>query len=281
MDTVRTERRRTIRDLIIFVIAMTLLSWMGWFVAREGTQEAVGLGNLIWLGAPLLVSLVLHLFSKDRIGFGIYPGFKGNGIWYAFSLLTFPSFVGLVLLAGISLGSISMTGFRFDTFGQAILAAFFSFTLVKNILEEFAWRGYLTPRVNSVVTQPLAGHLLVGLIWGTWHIPYYLALVDRQQLTAYTSFDLLTFIPLVILGTAVAGILFGELRLLTGSTWPGVLMHTMSNIITLTILVDGYATISAHSEILFTPGWHGILSICLIGLAGLWLYRARLKTQRD
>ena len=111
--------------------------------------------------------------------------------WYAFSFLVFPVIVAVVLLIGALFGGISLTNFNLGLFLQALAVAFIS-NFIKNIFEEFAWRGYLTPKVNSLGINTIAGHLLVGLIWGTWHIPYYLALVSKTQLAAYSSQSLNT-----------------------------------------------------------------------------------------
>ncbi|MBN1536682.1 MAG: CPBP family intramembrane metalloprotease [Anaerolineales bacterium] len=276
MNTHKLDKERTIRDLVLFVIAINLLSWLGWMVAEDGTVEAIGLGTMIWLGAPLLVSLLIRLFSKDWKDIGLSLRVKGNGRWYAFSLLVFPLVVAVVVLVSILFGGGSLTNFKGGSFLHAMVASFFSFTLAKNIFEEFAWRGYLTPKVDSVVRSPIVGHLLVGLIWGIWHIPYYLALLDKTTLAAYTSQELTVFLPMVILGTTLAGILFGELRLITGSTWPAYLMHMMSNVIITTLLVGGYLDVAEKTEILFTPSWEGIISMVLITLAGLWLYQHRM-----
>jgi membrane protease YdiL (CAAX protease family) len=108
------------------------------------------------------------------------------------------------------------------------------------------------------------------LIWGIWHIPYYLGLLDQATLASYTSQSLATFLPMIMLGTTIAGIIFGEIRLITGSTWPAVLMHTISNIVILTLLLDGYVSVS---NALFTPSWEGVLTMILIAVAGVWLYR--------
>lgn len=37
--------------------------------------------------------------------------------------------------------------------------------LVKNIFEELGWRGFLGPKIQLVVSNPLIGHVLVGLVW--------------------------------------------------------------------------------------------------------------------
>jgi membrane protease YdiL (CAAX protease family) len=228
-----------------------------------------------------LVSLAIRLFSKDWEDSGIKPNFRGNGKWYAFSFLIFPAIVILVLLVALIFGGVSLANFEAGPFFGALVAAFFSFTLVKNIFEEFTWRGYLTPKMNSVVRNPVVGHLLVGLIWSLWHIPYYLTLLDRTSFAAYTSQELAIFLPLVILGMTLAGILFGEIRLITGSVWPAWLMHMMSNVIILTLLVDGYAKVNSNTEFLFTPSWEGILTMILITLAGFWLYRQRIYNHRN
>jgi membrane protease YdiL (CAAX protease family) len=263
------NRRKTVRNLIIYVIVFNVLGWLGWMVAQDGSADALGLGNLIWLAAPLLVSLLLRLFSKDWRDLGLAPHFGGNGKWYLFSVVVFPLIVTAVLLIGSLFGGIFLANFEGSLFLQALGAIFVS-TFIKNILEEFAWRGYLTPKVNALVKNRIAGHLLVGLIWGIWHIPYYLGLLDQATLASYTSQSLATFLPMIVLGTTLAGIIFGEIRLITGSTWPAVLMHTMSNIVILTLLLDGYVSVS---NALFTPSWEGVLTMIFITVAGVWLYR--------
>jgi membrane protease YdiL (CAAX protease family) len=159
MKTQNANRRKTIRNLIIFVIVFNSLSWLGWMVAQDGTVESIGLGTLIWLGAPLLVSLVIRLFCKDWKDLGLKPNFKDNGKWYTFSFLVFPVVVTLVLLVGAIFGGVSLPGFQAGPFFQSLVVSFFSFIFVKNIFEEFVWRGYLTPKVNSVVKGPILGHL--------------------------------------------------------------------------------------------------------------------------
>jgi membrane protease YdiL (CAAX protease family) len=260
------------RSLILFVVLFNLLGWLGWLVAQAATTEAVGLGTLIWLVSPFAVSLGLRLFSRDWHDIGLRPHFRGNGKWYLFSFLVFPVIVTAVVVVGTLTGATSLSNFQPGALIAAAATAL-AFTVVKNILEEFAWRGYMTPKVNALVKDPLMGHLLVGLTWGVWHIPYYLALLDRDQLAAYTPLSLSTYLPLVIIGMTVAGILFGELRLVTRSTWPAVVMHTTSNVLITTLLIDGHVHLSSGTAFLLTPSWEGVLSMVLIAGAGLWLYQ--------
>lgn len=267
---------KNIRNIILYVFAFNLVGWLGYFIAIGGsTADSMDLGNLIWLTAPLLLSLVSRLFNKDWKDFGFKPHFKSNGKWYLFSLLIFPIIITVVLVSGWGFNAVSFANFNTIIFFNMLVALFPQY-LFKNILEEFAWRGYLTPRINAIVKNNILGHLLVGLIWGGWHIPYYLGLLDQATLANYTSQRLGVFLPLVILSMSLAGILFGEIRLITNSTWPALIMHTVSNMLIMALLIGGFLEINPAVEEFFTPSWEGILTMILITAAGLWLYRRRI-----
>jgi membrane protease YdiL (CAAX protease family) len=185
VQTENIDKRSIVRNLIIFVLVFNALGWLGWLVASGGnTPEARDLGLLIWLVSPFLVSILIRLFSRDWVDLGLKPNFKGNAKGYLFSLLVFPVIVAIVVLIGAIFSGVSLANFKGGLFILAMGTAFLS-TLIKNIFEEFAWRGYLTPKVNSLGINVLAGHLLVGLIWGFWHIPYYLGLLDHTQLLTF------------------------------------------------------------------------------------------------
>jgi membrane protease YdiL (CAAX protease family) len=267
MDKQKMKNNR--RKITIFIAGVNILAWLAWsFAAGSDMPEARDLGLLIWLVSPFLLSLLIRLFSRDWRDIGLGLHLKGNLRWYIASIITFPVIVTLVLGLGCVMGAVSFDSFDFSIFLAAVGAIFVS-TLVKNVFEEFAWRGFLTPKVNAVVKRPVWGHLLVGFFWGCWHIPYYLGLLDRVTLNSYTPLDLGAFIPLVVLGITLAGIMFGEMRLLTNSTWPALLMHTVSNVIIVTLLVDNFIEIKEPLHIFFTPSWEGILTMFLVVIAGL------------
>ncbi|MCP4541120.1 MAG: CPBP family intramembrane metalloprotease [Chloroflexi bacterium] len=272
-----TQNKGSIRNLIIFVLAINIIGWMAYFFAQGGgTPESQGLGMLLWLVAPFLVSILLRLFTKDWQDIGVKPNLNGNGKWYALSILIYPLIVAIVLLIGLLFGGISVTDFSTGLFIQAMTMGLIS-NFIKNIFEEFAWRGYLTPKMNSTGIKPIAGHLLAGFVWGTWHIPYWLGLLDSATFDSFSTQSLAVFVPMAILGITASGILFGEIRLITGSTWPALIMHTINNAVIAVVLTEGFFKVKRQTGILFTPGMEGILSIALITLAGLWLYQQRIK----
>jgi hypothetical protein len=141
---------RTKRNLIIFLLSVLGSAVLARVVepitvppgAERGTP---GLGQLLWLVTPLGVVLLLRLLGLDGWGdFGLRPNFKGNGFWWLASVLVFPVAITMSVLMGALLGGIELDGKLFPAFAGALLPALIS-AAIKNVFEEFAWRGYLAP----------------------------------------------------------------------------------------------------------------------------------------
>ncbi|WAS90697.1 CPBP family intramembrane glutamic endopeptidase [Nannocystis punicea] len=113
--------------------------------------------------------------------------------------------------------------------------------------EEVGWRGYLLPRLlRGRVAAPL---LLSGAVWGLYHLPLIVwgdyATSSQPWLSA--ALFMATIVP--------AGVVFGWLRLATGSIWPCVLAHSAHN---------------AFYQAVFDPWFTGPLEPFLAGEAGLF-----------
>ena len=131
--------------------------------------------------------------------------------------------------------------------------------MVKNIFEEFAWRGYLAPKVYSLNMNIWLSHAIVGLVWGAWHLPF--VFVFWPYLTANM---LWYFVPLLLVGTISQSIVYGEIRLATASVLPAWVMHTIGNAIGNTLLLSGFIQLSSGKELWFSPGAESIVSIILM-----------------
>ena len=272
---------KTIRNLVIFSIAALGCGFLGLAVdsASPPPDPMQGLGVLLWMLLPLLAVILLRAFGGDGWkDFGLKPNFKQSWIWYLFALLIGPLVIFLVTGLGAIFGFTSLHGF--DSLGFAayipLVIAGFLAAMVKNIFEEFSWRGYLTPRLASLKVHPLVNSLLTGLVWAGWHIPYYLYFLGNADLQAQTHISRGAFILLVFLMLPLHALLYGELRLISGSVWPVWLLHTLSNAFALPLLAGGFISLRADfSGVLFNPGVQGVVHSLIIGGIGLGLYSYR------
>ena len=264
------NNKRTIRNLIIFTILVLASGWLGrWIDALTGSSSSAGMGMLIWITAPLVISFLLRALAGDGWrDLGIKPAFKGNGVWYAISILVYPLCATLIVVIGLAAGVISFSASA--TGGMFVQA--FTLLLVSQILtnipEEFGFRGYLAPKMYGLPSNTFVAHVMVGLIWGLWHTPYLAAI------TPYTTESLTTLLPRFLLGTIVASIIYGEIRLLTNSVWPAVLMQTAGGAFIGALMLDDLITISSRTW-LFTPVLEGGLLIIFFTLIGVGIYLRR------
>lgn len=268
-----------LRNLAILTLFIVGIGWFGiWLNARAGSPTPdQSPGMTIWLITPLVLTLLLRAFAKDGWkDLGLKPAFKTHGKHYALSILVYPVSIGLTLLLGAAFGAVSLTGFTSQGLGTflKLLGIAFVFNFFKNIFEEFVWRGYLTPKLKRLGVHDLANHAIVGVIWTAWHLPYWIGLLDAATIQRFTGLSLPVFILLSALALITSSVLYGELRLATGSVWPAVLLHTVGNALTLTLLMEGFIQCK-RNEAIFTPGMGGLLGILIIALIGWRFYRLR------
>ncbi len=86
--------------------------------------------------------------------------------------------------------------------------------------EEFGWRGYLTPALTRLMNWRMAS-LVVGIVWGLWHLPLFLLPGTVQSQMA---------IPVFLMNVLAGAVLFGWLfERSQGSILPALVLHTSLN----------------------------------------------------
>lgn len=265
------------RNLVIFAVVVFSCGWLGYGLdlLLENPPEQ-RLGMLLWLVAPLLTSLLLRAFGGDGWrNFGLNPNLIGNGRAYLVTLLIYPAGAALCLLVGGLTGLISFPG------KPEMLAIAFAMTLVpnliKNVFEEFAWRGYLAPKIHTVQPNDFVGYLVTALVWGGWHIPYYLFFLGPEKVQALTGQSMGIFVPSALLSLFAATIAYNEIRLQTGSLWPALIMHTIGNSLVDNLVAEKIIRVAPGFEFLVAPTHQSILTALFFVAVGLWLRQQRLK----
>ena len=138
--------------------------------------------------APLLYALVLFLPFVTLL----------PGLLYA-SL--FADFSGLGLLLG------------------GLLPALLIGLLISGPGEELGWRGYALPRLQAAY-GPLAASLLIGVVWGVWHLPIWLWSSSSGGAAFIAEF------ALFVVGLSAFSVVFTWVYNHTGaSIWMVVLLH--------------------------------------------------------
>jgi len=274
------EHKNTVRNLTIFTVVVLASGWLGYGLDRVmNSPPGQTLGLLLWLILPLITALLLRAFAGDGwADFGLRPALQGNIIWYVVSLLLYPLVAVVVLAIGGLLGFVTAPNFSVSLL-LSVFAGGLIASLIKNIFEEFAWRGYLAPKVYALGLNGYLGHALVGLVWGCWHIPYLLFMLDRTVIQATTTQTMATFIPMAILNLVAASIVYGEIRLLTNSVWPPVLLHTVSNALVDVLVVQGFFRIAPGTDFLVSPGHQSWLTLIVFTLIGIGLHQLRLRNR--
>ncbi|MBK8903501.1 MAG: CPBP family intramembrane metalloprotease [Anaerolineaceae bacterium] len=260
------ERKKTVRKIAVFSLLVTALAFISPLLG--GSPTAPGVGFIIWGTAPMLVAILIRLLTRDWSDAGLRPAIRKNARWYIISALAYPVVMTLTLLIGAITSITSVSGFSMMAYLTTALTAlpiFFVFA----IFEEFGWRGYLVPKLAAIGINKYLMHVIVAVVWATWHLPFI------QELTwLYTSEELATFIPRLYLGAFAFSLLYDEIRIITGTFWPAVLLHAISNSFGHPLAAD-YETIATGKAYLGSIGFDGLLMMAFFAVSGIALNRWR------
>jgi len=274
---------KNIRNLVIFSLFTVFGGWLGiWLnqVTGNTMPPMQSLGALIWLMSPAVAGFLLRALGGDGwkdSGFGLNLP-SGFG-WYLVAILVYPLAALLTFGLGSLPGFVTADGFAAQGFGVylSIVGTMFIGSLIKNFFEEFAWRSYLTPRLAATKIHPMLNHLITGVLWWSWHLPYYFYYLDRAMLESAITTSFPVFLALGLIVLFPTAILFGELRLISKSTWTVFLLHCVINAVSMPLLMNGFIEADGAMGAIFTPTNEGILTSLLMGAAGLILYQRRMK----
>lgn len=189
------RREISLSSLVPFILIAFGLAWgiLGLYIFLPELVaglfgEISGQHPLFYLAvcAPAIAALIIIILHSGAKGL---RGFMGRLLlwrcslgWYAFILLGIPlCFVGGSLIKG------NLLEYQYPFASLQALAVALVFTLIKGPIEEFGWRGLALPLLQRRLAPIWAG-LVLGLIWGFWHVPAFLLSGTQQSAWSFTPF---------------------------------------------------------------------------------------------
>ncbi|HRR89934.1 MAG TPA: CPBP family intramembrane metalloprotease [Eubacteriales bacterium] len=186
----------TRHNLLTFYILAFLWSWLWWlslifstppgaFLAGDIPPAFFALALLGGLGpsiAGFVVSRILDKNGPNELFAGLKKPFRWQ--WILFSLFLVPALtVVQALIHALSGREVTYN------FTPMMLVMGIAWPLFSSFGEEFGWRGFVLPKMLGK-RSPLVVSLILGFIWGMWHLP-----ADYIAYSAYGWW----FLPLFLL----------------------------------------------------------------------------------
>lgn len=213
--------------IVSFYILAFVISWSGMIPMAAYswgfTHIQSPLFAYLGAGGPTFAALILALLLGGTRGvrdlFAPLLRWRVGIAWYCVALLWPPVIVLLANGLGTFLGLPNSTFANLGSLSM-LLPIFLGNALLGVPLEEVGWRGFALPKLQTWYSA-LASSLIVGVLWGLWHIPLFL---QRGYPTPMSSFPV-WFV--LLLGNAIVYTwIFNNTR---GSLLIVILFHTAYN----------------------------------------------------
>lgn len=174
---------------------------------------------LVAVYAPGIAAFTLVIWESGLDGlrrfFGRLILWKCQAGWYAFIFVGIPF---LMVAAAILKGSLGSYVFPFSTWTQVITGL--GVALIIGPVEEFGWRGVVLPLLQQRLAPIYAG-LILGVVWGIWHIPAFVLSGTPQS-----GWSFLPYFLALLSASIIMVALFNASR---GSLLLAVLVHFQLN----------------------------------------------------
>jgi uncharacterized protein len=214
-------------QLATFFSLTYIITWgIGAFAIFLPAQFRILFGELsdthplyyIAVAAPTISATLLALVLEGRSGLGaLYARlvrWRFGTQWYALVLIGLPA-LGWIVTRFTGASPLK------DTSTPALLLMLLVNLLITGPLgEELGWRGYALPRLFKRFS-PFKASLILGILWGIWHLPsFYVSAMVQARLS----------LPLFLLNAMCLSFLASWLFMNTGgSVLITVLLHYMAN----------------------------------------------------
>ena len=267
--------KKTLRNVILFSLVAISCGWIG-----VGVNQLLGepsnlesLGSGIFIASPIVCMVLLRLLGGDGWkDFPLKPRFKQNTRWYIFAIAVYPVVIGITLFVGKLLGWVDVSKFSIAAYLPVFATAFLP-VFIKNILEETAFRGYLTVKMEQLTKNEWVIYVVVAFVCQIWHLPYNLIFLDDAYQATFFPYSKVLFVLVSFVVITVWTIMYTEIFFLSRSLLLVVLMHSMKDALN-PLISEGFTVISPDKTLLLSPLF-GLIPTLIYLAIGLYLRRIR------
>jgi membrane protease YdiL (CAAX protease family) len=199
-------------------------------ILRDSIPGSVGfilamLGSLVPSALGILFVALLRGRSGVRTLLGRLLHARIGLRWYLAALaltMLVPLAVGVSILMGGDTPVVDKT-----IFGVLFLFAFMIFP-GSALGEELGWRGFVLPRMQARHSA-LKASLLIGILWGLWHLPLWLTGTESHPISLYVPF---------VVAVVASSVFYTWLYNNTGGNLLIVVLYHAATNLLITVLID-------------------------------------------
>lgn len=223
------------------IVAASVIAWVLLLTHKKPVREAAGLR---WHGGAGALGYVALFLALRTASVFISMALAGQlGGYAAYWMTAAPWVTMLMLVPNFFLSFLPFFG------------------------EEYGWRYFLQPRLQSRF-GPRGGVLLLGVLWGLWHLPL--------NLFYYAPDTALQSVASQLVTCVCFGVFFAWAYMRTNNIWTAVLLHYFNNNMILVYTGAGDAAVISGQ----TVGWGDVL-VQLVLFGALFLPFLVSKTFRE
>ena len=241
--------------------------------------------------SPALAALITRMICREGLrNMFLKVNIKRNKSMYVRTMLFAPFIIcfgavinyiifhsGVKLLGMVTVYNLQYTSIfeylKSVTYEVSNLAIIFPiYGIIQSFCEEFAWRGYLLPRMCKIM-KPDKAAVLNGFLWGIWQLPIMMLLYINVAENPLNG-----AVMLLVMSTSV-GVIQSYLLYKTESLWCPVLFNLSLNIINIYNPASIFVNISTGNSI--SHVLPGVVGMAGLVIAGMFCYRESRKVYVD
>ncbi len=224
---------RQVEAFVALAFAISWLIWLGMIAGSMSIEGTTGLVlNVIATAGPSIAALVLasglgrHELQRLVAGFSLS---RVSAQWVLVALLLPLGMIGAAIAVSVGALGAPIPVVSIAVLGTLAVEFIRVLFLGGPLEEELGWRGYALPRLQ-VRRSAFSASVLLGFVWGVWHIPLYFVHGTGQQETAVAAGPVFAIVAFIIWTIGLSTLftwLFNETR---GSLIVVILFHAAVNL---------------------------------------------------